>query len=325
MTPADPFDALRTELVGAAARQRASRRRVVGRRRTAALGLAVLAAGGTATAAVVTGTAEDSAPLTATLASSPSSRAYAISIGPDLRAGAVGWCTVTRYTARGRSTGAGTGCGGAAGAGSGFVAGGFGTFGGGVLRQAIVTRRVAAVVFPGNRRIVPRADPRLPFGWRAAVLYEPGSRFDPTRPAFEAYEGVDGRSIPGPAAQHVFSHGTASRKVTTARPAGRCVIGTARGLRVVKARVAVGVPTVPRLEDPAFFTCAETVFRRREGGRTRLRAAILRDAEDPAARAAALPRAPGLSGRRLGPGWLVVAGGTAAERRRLLAALDPRP
>jgi len=51
----------------------------------------------------------------------------------------------------------------------------------------------------------------------------------------------------------------------------------------------------------------------------------LRDAEDPAARAAVLLRTPGLSGRRLGPGWLVAAGGTAFERRRLLAALDPRP
>jgi len=66
------------------------------------------------------------------------------------------------------------------------------------------------------------------------------------------------------------------------------------------------------------------VFRRREGGRTRLRAAILRDAENPAARAAPLPRTPGLSGRRLGPAWLVVAGGNTAERRRLLATLDPR-
>lgn len=40
--------------------------------------------------------------------------------------------------------------------------------------------------------------------------------------------------------------------------------------------------------------------------------------------AAALPRTPGLSGRRLGPGWIVVFGGQAADRRRLLARLRPR-
>ncbi len=323
MSP-DPFDDLRAELVRAATRQRTPRLRVVGRRRTAVLGLAVLAVGGTATAAVVTRTAEESAPLTATLPASPSVRGYAISIGPDLRAGAVGWCTVTRFTAGGRPTVTGSGCGGAAGAGSGFVAGGFATFGEGVLRQAIVTRRVAAVVFPGNRRVVPRADPRLPFGWRAAVLYQSRGRFDPSRPSFETYEGADGRPIPRPTAQAMFSRGVRSRKVTTARPAARCVIGATPGFRVVDARVAVGAPKVPELEDPAFASCGRTVLRAGED-RTRFDVAILRDAEDPAARAAPLPRTPGLSGRRLGPAWLVVAGGTAAERQRLLAGLDPRP
>ncbi len=322
MTP-DPFDDLRTELVRAAAGRSAPRawRR---RRHAATLGLAVLAVGGTATAAVVSQTAEPSAPLAARLQAGASARSYAISIAPDLRAGAVGWCTTVRFTSDGRPTGFAADCGGAAAGGVPSVAGAFGVAGRGLLRQEIVTRRVAVVVFPGNRRVVPRAEPRLPFGWRAAILYEPSARYDPRRPDFASFEDARGRPIANPFSQSRFARGARSRKVTGAQPATRCVIGAAAGFRVVHARVAVGKPRVPRLEDPAFGSCARTVFRRRGGRRTSLNAAILRDAERPAARAATLPPTPGLLGRRLGPAWLVVSGGTTADRRELLAALDAR-
>jgi len=48
------------------------------------------------------------------------------------------------------------------------------------------------------------------------------------------------------------------------------------------------------------------------------------DALDPARRADRLPPTPGLSGRRIGAGWLAVYGGRPAQRARLLARLRPR-
>jgi hypothetical protein len=51
---------------------------------------------------------------------------------------------------------------------------------------------------------------------------------------------------------------------------------------------------------------------------------ILFDAQHPERQAADLPPTPGLAGRRLGPGWLAVYGGSAGERAELLARLHPR-
>lgn len=112
--------------------------------------------------------------------------------------------------------------------------------------------------------------------------------------------------------------------MTHADPARRCVIGRASGYRARYARVAVARPRLPRrIEGRAFFSCAYTVFRAADG-RSSLTAAILLDALDPAARAASLPAAPGISARRLGHGWLVVRGESAEARSALLARLRPR-
>lgn len=102
------------------------------------------------------------------------------------------------------------------------------------------------------------------------------------------------------------------------------MIGGADGYVAGYARVALSRPQpAPRLEGRAFASCANPVFHTKPS-RGGLNAAILRDAQRPDRRADALPRTPGLSGRRLGPGWIVVFGGEAADRRRLLHRLHPR-
>jgi hypothetical protein len=112
--------------------------------------------------------------------------------------------------------------------------------------------------------------------------------------------------------------------VTNANPARRCVIGTAPGFIAGYRRVALGTARIPdRTEGRVFASCATTIFhaRGKQGGLT---VAILLDAKNPRARAASLPRTPGLSARRLGPGWLVVYGQTRAQRTQLLDRLTPR-
>jgi hypothetical protein len=129
-----------------------------------------------------------------------------------------------------------------------------------------------------------------------------------------------------PATTHADDHTRQgrSRLVTRAHPAQRCVIGAAEGYVAGYARVAVRRPkAAPRTEGRTFASCANTVFHleNRRGG---LSVAILLDAHHPRATAAPLPPAPDLSGRRLGPGWIVVSGGSAADRQHLLDRLHPR-
>ncbi len=133
-----------------------------------------------------------------------------------------------------------------------------------------------------------------------------------------------GKVLPATTAADDHTRQGRSRPVTQARPARHCVIGSAAGYVAGYARVAVSRPTpAPRLVGRAFASCANTVFHT-EPSRGGLNTAILLDAHDPGRRAAPLPRTPGLSSRRLGPGWIVVFGGKAADRRRLLAQLRPR-
>lgn len=133
-----------------------------------------------------------------------------------------------------------------------------------------------------------------------------------------------GRTLPATTRADDHTRQGRSRPVTRAHPAQRCVIGGAKGYVARYARVQTSPPKpAPRVEGRAFGSCASTVFRV-AGKRGGLTAAILLDSHRPRAPAAALPRTPGLSGRRLGPGWIVVYGGAATDRGRLLARLRPR-
>lgn len=178
----------------------------------------------------------------------------------------------------------------------------------------------------------------MPYGWRYAVaVVASGPLPAPAPPAPSGT--VASAEIPGPqltapvpvdAAGHQLpatthaddhSHGAGARAVTRAEPARRCVIGRAPGYIAGYARVALGTPRIPpRTEGRAFATCAVTVFHT-QAPRSGLKTAILLDAHRPTAQAAALPRTPGLSSRRLGPGWLIVYGGSASQRADLLSQL----
>lgn len=356
----DLVEAARRENVARRAAAPSRRRRFTGR--GLALGLATLVLAGSATAAVVGLTTERSKPLAGPIdATKPSARAYAVSLRPDLRAGQAGWCGVVRLSTGGRFNGVGSGCGPARAAGGAQIAGG-GMYGNGrSLQYVVVTAKTRAVRFDERTLVATRSDPSLPYGWRYAVAVTdpvpalsapsieppatgtavPGhvpSRTTPgaasaapatappplPEPVVWIQYDAKGRALPATTRADDHTRQGRSRLVTNERPARRCVIGGAEGYVAGYARVAVTRPKpAPRIEGRAFASCANTVFhaRNRRGG---LSVAILLDSHRPRATAAPLPLTPGLSGRRLGPGWIVVYGGATADRDRLLERLRPR-
>lgn len=324
----DFIDGLERDLVEAARRQGEARRTAaaVRRRRLPGRGLAVavaaLVVAGSATAAAVKLTAQPSKPLAGAV---DATHRYVVSLGLDLRAGHAGWCGSIRYSTAGRSRFAATGCGPPRAAGGSSIAGGAVGVGQ-TIQFLVVTARVRAVSFRDGRLVATRPDTTLPYGWRYAVASQkPLSakrRFVAPAPAVLLDE--DGNELR--AATHADQpyRAARSRAVTKSDPARRCVIGGADGYRAGYARVALGMPRLPRrIAGRAFASCAYTVFHT-VAERSHLTATILLDAQRPSARAAALPPVPGLSGRRLGRGWLVVSGGDAEQRARLLARLTPR-
>ena len=92
-------------------------------------------------------------------------------------------------------------------------------------------------------------------------------------------------------------------------------------LRATTANLLEAFPATPPqdVRQPAFLACSTTVFYL---GKTRLRAAVLVDALDHTAQAADLPPNFQTSARRVQQGWLVLFGGTAAQRKAVLAVLS---
>ncbi|HWI70570.1 MAG TPA: hypothetical protein VNT55_01345 [Baekduia sp.] len=335
MSP-DPFDVLRDQLVAAAAPAgvRASRRR---RWRPLVLLAAALALGGTATATAVLLVGEDSPPLKGRVPGAPTNpavggiRRYAIGIAPDLRAGAAGWCSTVQLRGLKQASG-GAGCGPALLDGYPEIAGGGMTAGpANILNFAVVDRRVATVVMNDGRRIVPRADPGLPFGWRVVVAFTPmapgstdppGTRLTLLDAGGHALATVPGRpgdppvrSIPSLPTVKVDAHDP---------PARPCAIehDDLPHLAALDQTIVRGDLTRRAdIADRAFRTCSAALFRL-DG--VRLRAAVVVDARGPAHAPAALPRSyvpDHAAARREANSWLIVDGGTPGARRRLLAAL----
>ncbi|HEY1538590.1 MAG TPA: hypothetical protein VGF63_04265 [Solirubrobacteraceae bacterium] len=326
----DFIEGLERDLVQAADRLTRTRRTaaIARRRRLPGRGLAIavaaLVVAGSATAAVVRLATQPSEPLAGPIGAS---RAYAVSLAPDLRAGQAGWCGGVRYSSGGRTTSGGTGCAPPRAAGGAIVVSGLGGVGE-TIRFAITIPSARAVRFAGAMAVATRGDRTLPYGWRYAVATrKPPS--DARRPGPSSFAApialaADGRKLPATTQADRGTGGGSSRLVTGAAPARRCVIGGARGFAAGYARVAVRLPHLPsRIEGRAFASCAYTVFHV-PGSHAHVTAAILLDAQRPSSRAAALPPVPGLDGHRLGRGWVVASGATAARRRSLLARLHPR-
>lgn len=300
-------------------------------RRTALAALGALVIAGSATAATIHFTGTPSKPLAGPIGPGERGHAYALSLIPDWRAGAAGWCTLLRLTTGAGLTSAGAGCGPAPAAGSGLIAGGmtYGQHGRG-LEYAVTSADTRAVRF-GNVTVATSADASLPSGWRYAIHIADtpsttSSGGPPATPRFAPPVLLDaqGRTIPFQAPGARNGRAARSRPVTQANPARRCAIGTAPGYIAGYARVAVGAPKLAsHVQGRPFFSCAYTVFHRGDirGGLT---AAILLDAQFPDRAAPDLPHAPGISARRLGRAWLVVYGRSAPDRARLLERLRPR-
>jgi hypothetical protein len=332
MSSPDPFDVLRDQLVAAAAPEgvRAARRR---RWRPLVLLAAALALGGTATAtAVLTLTGEHSPPLRGEVPGNGALRRYAIAMRPDLRAGTAGWCSTVQLRGRSDVMG-GTGCGPALLGDHPLIAGGGTTAGPArILNFAVVSRRVATVRLADGRRIVPRADPALPFGWRAIVAFTKTRR------------GV----LNGPANTLTLLAGDGRRLATTPGRPGDPIVRSVPSLPTTKVDAhdpparpcAIAHAALPHLAaldqtivrgnlarrldvaDPVFRTCSTALFRL-DG--LRLRAAVIVDARGPRHAPAALPRGyvpDRAAARREAGSWLIVDGGTPRARARLLAALS---
>lgn len=330
-------------------------------RRGIAITVAALFVAGSAMAAVVSLTAQPSRPLAGPVnEAKPTARSYAIALLPSLLTGQAGWCTTLRLSTGTRLTMGGMGCGPARAAGGNMIAGGGASGSGPNIEYVVATSKTRAVRFSDGQLVLTRSDPTLPYDWRFAVAVTAGRPqptigppaatprtaqpetmpgTDPAKPRPDSPRSTSpaappmsapvlldahGRDLASTTHADDHSRGARTRRITRAQPAARCIIAAASGYRISIAQVALGHARVaPRLEGRAYFTCARTLFRS-PGSHTTLNALILLDASNPQQRAAALPHTPGLSGRRLGPGWLAVYGGQKRQRADLLRQLQPR-
>jgi hypothetical protein len=298
------------------------------RRGGLAVALAALVVCGSATATVLSLTGEPSRPLAGT-PPELGGASYRVELRPDLNAGAIGWCATVAIRGHASAT-AGSGCGPAAASGDTLIAAGALTGNGPGIAYAVVDQRTATVRF-GRQRVVPRRDPALPPGWRAAVAIVRGeSSIVP--------EDARGRPLAHSDRAGTHAAGTAplpSHAVSPHHPPQHpCALHAPRlpELRAISARVSIShPPRPPDVNRRPFLSCASSVFYLH--GR-RLIAARLLDARHPEHSAALLPgmRTPPtrkeivaagdlITARRAGPGWIAVYGGTPELRATLLQAL----
>lgn len=322
----DPFDLLRDHLVEAAGQRVARTRR---RGLLALVAAFVLAGGGVATALVLQ--EEPSRPATGT--DPVTGFEYTVMLRPDFTAGHIGWCSSLALR-HGRSGSFGSGCGAAPGPERPQITsiGMLGQRGG--ITGMVVSADVALVELPDGRRVRPRADQGVPAPWKLVVATLKDQRSD------LRFLDAAGRELPQEDARGGWASGRgryATDKVSPTRPPDRpCAIRARRlaGLRAVSARLLVRYPSeAPKVAEPAFLSCATTVF---YIGRTRLRAAVLVnpfDASQPAALLPGMAAEPAgivatsdlMSAKRAGPGWLAVYGNNRALRERLLRVLRATP
>jgi hypothetical protein len=263
-------------------------------------------AGGGSRPAVTAGARRyETPPVAPRPAVTPAATRYFVEVMPDLTAGQAGWCAGVTLRSGADGVG-GRGCGPAARPGANLLAAG--AMG---VAFAVVGPRVARVDFGDGRKVIPRSDPGVPSGWRAAIA----QAGEPDIALLDAA----GRRLP------TETHGSRlelrTEKVSPTRPPDAPCAITVRGLRPVSASLLTQFPKALKLAEPAFLSCATTVI---YDGERRYRAAVLLDANHPGAPAPELPATPRfLTGRRVGNAWLAVFGGSSArERARVLDRLS---
>jgi hypothetical protein len=276
----------------------------------------------------------------------PPGSTYSISIAPSMQTGVIGWCTalVTYRGAERFDLGTG-GCNGAPPA---LGAPMFGASDGGLgvsgLSYVFTAPQVAAVRISGGPTILTRTDPRLPFGFRAAVFSLPNRLLRSGGPVLTALDSA-GRPIPGDAFAEPVTEEASSWKAPGRPAPGACSISPRAGAHVAlqSGSVLRSATGDPGIVGRAFLPCLNASFTL-DG--ERLGAAVLLDAREPGQAPGGLPDMQPLAGhpgiftrqpamtnllngladntdlaaRRVKGTWLVVAGGATIAQR--VAALD---
>jgi hypothetical protein len=287
---------------------------------------------------------------------------YTIQITPSLQAGQISWCTSIRtYKRSGRPDDLGTGtCDDAAPTTGAPVFGTDNIDNGGGLSYVFTSSRVAGVRIAFGPTVLTRLDPRLPYGYRAAVFeYKPpAGRFvnigipggaSGLVTALDRSGHVIAEDSSGPPAEPTRSWPYPGRPA-----AGTCSLSPrpGTGLETGSGTIVTSIVAAPAIVGEAFLPCIDTDLYLARGPRrvdqaagpgTRLLAAVLLNATDPGARPADLPDMrtvaghpgiydrpgaelptlnvnPGLTAKRVADAWLVVAGGAGTGQR--ITALD---
>jgi hypothetical protein len=313
--------------------------------------------GGGSTAAAVAVLTRNSAPLTGSVPALAGALRYDIPLIPDLEPGDAGWCSYPLFSITGRidNTGGGT-CSPAVPSGAAVIIGGGEPISNeaALLRSSgsrvpagsrplslvwmVVGAQVAAVRIAPNEVITPRADPRLPQGWRAVV-------------AFSSATPDQLRLVPldrtgAPIASSIAASGRVSARSGEIAPSqsyvlgsgqpAPCAIGPVR-LPDVTAQwetVATKTPALgSTVSQGTLFSCARSWFSIK-GQPEAASAAFVLNAQDPGRLAPAPPGLkpsgePGLFSepaaeivaKRVGLGWLIVQSRSSAESTMLLGAL----
>jgi len=325
------------------------------RRSPLALVAVVVLAGGSAAAAVAL-LSMRSAALTGTVPGLGRLR-YDIPLTPDLEPGHAGWCSYPLFSITGSIDDAGAGtCSPAAAPGAGVILGGGEPVSNeqALLRQSghalhgadrhlslvwmVVSSRVAAVRIGGRQVITPRADPRLPSGWRAVVAFT-SMPLGQIRPV-----ALDARGNPIPASgavpgQLVGASGGVSPSrsyVPGSHEPAPCVVAKVRLAGVIGQWEVVATRTPARgaaVADGTLLSCARSWFSI-SGHPDAPSAAFLLNARAPRRRA---PAPPGLTptnqpgvftvpsaeilAKRVGVGWLIVQSRSLTLAWKLLDAI----
>jgi len=183
---------------------------------------------------------------------------YEISITPSLRAGVIGWCNFIAFDgirghffvshgARGRRTEPAAFGGGTCGTGTPAVGSPLfatdGSLGAG-LWYVLAAPQVAAVRVANGPTVLTRGDPRLPYGYRAAVFTLARKSFAHGFPRVTALD-AEGHAIPGGAYAHPAQDPTQSWSDPARPVAGACPLRVQHGTEVELRRGTVVTAVVP--------------------------------------------------------------------------------